>query len=83
MRGLATMLVISGHVIQLYVDAGSNFLYNLITAIQMPLFMLVSGYAQGYSKSIIGVTKFLRFIKKRAINSVGRMVDFGIFNFEP
>lgn len=67
MRGLAALLVISGHVIQLYVDAGSNILYNLITAIQMPLFMLVAGYAQGYSKPIIGVTEFFGFIKKRAI----------------
>ena len=55
-RGIAAFLVISGHTMQVYDGYTDNPLYNFITSIQMPLFMMVSGYAIGYSAVIDGTT---------------------------
>lgn len=64
-RGVAAILVISGHVIMEYENASQNILLNFITTIQMPLFMMVAGYAVGYSKPITSPQIFKSFIKKR------------------
>lgn len=67
-RGVAAILVISGHVIMEYENASDNILLNFITTIQMPLFMMVAGYAVGYTKPITSLQIFKTFIKKRTIS---------------
>lgn len=67
-RGIAAFLVIAGHTLQ--VNSGYSYspLFNFINIIQMPLFMLVSGYAIGYSKQIQTFGDLIIFIKKRSIS---------------
>lgn len=67
-RGVAAILVILGHTIQIYEHASENPLYNFITALQMPLFMMVSGFAIGYSKRISNIDDLKSFLKKRTIS---------------
>lgn len=44
-KGVAIMCVVLTHVMQHTIaDFGNSFLFNLIFSIQMPLFMLLSGY---------------------------------------
>lgn len=67
-RGIATIIVLAGHTLQVYSDCSSNLLYNIITSVQMPLFMIVSGFAMGYSREIIQFSDYLSFIKKRSLS---------------
>ena len=52
LRGFAASIVILFHVFALYVDHESNMLVNIIFSIQMPLFMLLSGFAVVYFKPV-------------------------------
>jgi len=66
LKGFAILLVVLGHCIQQCDSEGSyQFLYNLIYAFHMPLFMAVSGFF-GYKSNveILQVTKkkFLRLM---------------------
>lgn len=51
LRGLAILIVVIGHAIQVNLAEGHNcFIWsNLIVAFQMPLMFLISGYATGFS----------------------------------
>ena len=45
LRGVAMCIVVFGHAIQTtYINADNMLLYRIITSIQMPLFMFISGY---------------------------------------
>lgn len=47
-KGIAISLVIIGHILQIcYEDYSSTFLYNIIWTLQIPLFVIVSGYFAG------------------------------------
>lgn len=67
-RGIAAIIVLLGHTLQVYTDAESNYLFKMITCLQMPLFMFVSGYAIGYSKSIESLSNLYDFLKKRSLS---------------
>ena len=68
LRGIAMLLVVFGHTI-----AGStensqdSFLYNIIWALQMPLFILISGYVTRYSPEINNGRKLLQFMGRRTM----------------
>ena len=47
-KGIAISLVVIGHILQFcYSDYSSLFVFNIIWTLQIPLFMVVSGYFAG------------------------------------
>lgn len=67
LKGVAIFLVMVGHVLNLN-HMEDPYLYDGIKAVQMPLFMMVSGYLCGMGKKIDGVKSYGRVLKKRAIS---------------
>ena len=68
-RGLAMLLVVLGHtMIGTTVGSESSFLFNIIWSLQMPLFMLISGYVTRYSRTVISVTALINVLKKRTMS---------------
>lgn len=66
-RGFAILLVMAGHCIVLN-GLADSFVYDIINAIQMPLFMTVSGYLAGFSKVPGDVAGFAKSAGKRAVS---------------
>lgn len=64
-RGLAAIIVVIGHVMQRFDGYNDNVLFNIIFSIQMPLFMMVSGYASTYSKPITDKKSLWNHLSKR------------------
>ena len=53
MRGIAMLLVVLGHTMTgCTANSQSSFLFNIIWSLQMPLFILISGYVTKYSRPI-------------------------------
>lgn len=53
MRGIAMLLVVLGHTMTgCTVDSQKSFVFNIVWSLQMPLFILISGYVTKYSRSI-------------------------------
>lgn len=68
LRGLAMLLVVLGHTLTGCInDAEHSFIFNVIWALQMPLFILISGYVTKYSRPINDANAFWKVIKKRTI----------------
>ena len=67
-RGVAMLLVILGHALSnVTADGYQSFLYNIIWTLQMPLFILVSGYVSRYSRQITTLKQLgVQFLKKTA-----------------
>ena len=52
-RGFAMMLVVLGHTISVMTtNFEDSFIFQFIWTLQMPLFILISGYVTRYSKPI-------------------------------
>ena len=66
LRGLAILIVVIGHAIQVNLSEGRNcFIWsNLILSFQMPLMFFISGYATGFS---FPSSNPKRFIKKKVV----------------
>ena len=67
-RAIATIMVLFSHILQKY-GFTDNILFNICFSVQIPLFMMVAGYAFNYSKEITNVQILLEHLKKR-INSL-------------
>lgn len=68
-RGLAMLLVVLGHTMTgSTVGSESSFLFNIVWSIQMPLFMLISGYVTRYSRTVTSITALINVLKKRTIS---------------
>lgn len=68
-RGIAMLFVIMGHTLSgITSDYQESFFYNIIWTLQMPLFMIISGYVTKFSKAICDKKTFCMFIKKRTIS---------------
>lgn len=69
-RGEAILMVILGHTISNNGIVGfeSSGLYRIIFALQMPLFILISGFVTVYSKPINSVKSFLQFFCRRSLS---------------
>ena len=65
LRGFAAIVVVLGHTIQLFEGYNDCLLYNIIFSVQMPLFMIISGYTVIFSKNITGTESFLKSVKKK------------------
>ena len=67
-RGFAMLLVVLGHTMS---GSTSGFqdslLFQIIWTLQMPLFIIISGYVTRYSRPITDGTGLLKFFKKRSL----------------
>lgn len=68
-RGTAMLLVVLGHTMAgCTVNAEDSLLYNIIWTLQMPLFILVSGYVNRYSRKLTDAQTLKNYIVKRSIS---------------
>ena len=68
MRGIAMLLVVLGHTMTgCTVDSQQSFLFNIIWSLQMPLFILISGYVTKYSRPISDSKGLWKYVKRRTI----------------
>lgn len=66
MRGIAMLLVVLGHTMTgCTVDSQKSFLFNIIWSLQMPLFILISGYVTKYSRTISDGKGLWKYVKRR------------------
>lgn len=68
MRGIAMLLVVLGHTMTgCTVDSQKSFLFNVVWSLQMPLFILISGYVTKYSRLICDSKGLWKYVKRRTI----------------
>lgn len=68
-KGFAIILVMLGHVLKLN-EINDPYIYAMIEAVQMPVFMMISGYISGFKPPIENVSQWKNVISKRAITYV-------------
>lgn len=67
-RGIAILMVVLGHTMTgCTMNAENSFLYNVIWTLQMPLFILISGYVTKYSRTITSWNAYGRFAYKKTL----------------
>ncbi len=65
-KGVAIVLVVIGHVF-VHNHMEDPYVYDFIKAVQMPLFIMISGYLCGQGRKISNIKSYGQVIKKRAI----------------
>ena len=65
-KGVAILLVVIGHVF-VHNHMEDPYVYDFIKAVQMPLFMIISGYLCGAGRKITDLKSYGSVLKKRAI----------------
>ena len=65
-KGAAILLVMAGHVL-VWNHMEDPYIYDVIKVIQMPLFIMVSGYLCGAGRRVKDLGGYIRIMKKRAI----------------
>ena len=66
LRGIAMLIVVLGHTMTGATNnSEKSFLFNIIWSLQMPLFILISGYVTRYSKRITSSFKLKSVLIKR------------------
>ena len=79
MRGIAMLLVVLGHTMTgCTVDSQKSFLFNIVWSLQMPLFILISGYVTKYSQSICDGKGLWKYVKRRTI---AYMIPWAVWSF--
>ncbi|MBR4769408.1 MAG: acyltransferase family protein [Clostridia bacterium] len=79
LRGIAILLVVLGHTISgSSTDYESSFLFNAIWSLQMPLFMLISGYVNKYRRPIDSGRTIGAFALK---STVAYLLPFFVWTF--
>lgn len=67
-RGFAMLLVVLGHTVSGCVtEYSDSLLFQTIWTLQMPLFIIISGYVTRYSKPLTDGKSLRRFVKKRSL----------------
>lgn len=67
-RGFAMLLVVFGHTISGTVkEYSDSLLFQAIWTLQMPLFIVISGYVTRYSRPIVDCSALWKFVKKRTL----------------
>lgn len=62
------LLVVLGHTMSgVVLEYSDSFLYQVIWTLQMPLFMIISGYVTRYSRRLTNVRTYGEFIAKRTM----------------
>ena len=68
MRGIAMLMVVLGHTMTgCTSNAQDSFLFNIVWSLQMPLFILISGYITKYSHKIVDWSDFIRYLQRRTV----------------
>ncbi len=68
MRGIAMLLVVLGHTMTgCTTGAEKSFLFNIVWSLQIPMFILISGYVTRYSRGISDASGLWKYIKRRTI----------------
>ena len=68
-RGFAIIIVMLGHIMTTNTLAGKDTgLFRFIWSVQMPLFMLISGYVNKYAKPVDTISDLIHTVKKRTIS---------------
>ena len=68
LRGLAILMVVLGHTITGNTTGWEhNFIFNVVWCLQMPLFMLISGYVTRYTKNINNRKLLYLYLKRRTV----------------
>ena len=67
-RGIAILLVVLGHTMTgCTLNSQDSFLFNIVWSLQMPLFILISGYVTRYSKKISSGGMLWSYVKRRTM----------------
>lgn len=66
-RGIAILMVVMGHALSAFRGSENTFIYNVIFAVQMPLFMIISGYVAIYSKPVDSFAAFGKRLLRRTV----------------
>lgn len=75
LRGLAMLLVVLGHTMTgSTVNSYDSFLFQIIWSLQMPLFVLISGYVTRYSSTL----ELEKYIKRKTI---AYLIPWGVWTF--
>lgn len=78
-RGLAMLMVVLGHTISgCTTNYEDSLIYKIIWSLQMPLFIIISGYLTKYSKKIESGDDLFEFLKKRTF---AYLLPWGIWTF--
>jgi len=67
LKGTAILIVMAGHVLT-WNHMEDGYIYDVIKVIQMPLFIMVSGYLCGIGRRASDLTQYERILKRRAIS---------------
>lgn len=68
MRGIAMLLVVLGHTMTgCTVGSQQSFLFNIVWSLQMPLFILISGYVTKYSRAICDGKDLWKYVRRRTV----------------
>ncbi len=65
-KGVAIVLVMIGHVF-VHNHMEDPYIYDFIKAVQMPLFMIISGYLCGQGRKILDIKSYGKVLGKRAV----------------
>lgn len=71
-RGIAILMVIFGHTISNnnIIEYENSFLFKIVFSLQMPLFMLISGYCTKFSKKIDNINDYMCYLAKRTLTYI-------------
>ena len=79
MRGIAMLLVVLQHTMSgCTVGAENTFAFNIAWSLQMPLFILISGYVTKYSRPISDGKGLWKYVKRR---TVAYMLPWAVWSF--
>lgn len=67
LRGMAAIMVVFFHTLQRFPHAGNNMLFHICFSIQIPLFILISGYTTSFSHPITDMASLWSHCKKRLL----------------
>ena len=69
MRGIAMLLVVLGHTMTgCTTGSQDSVVFNIVWSLQMPLFILISGYVTKYSRASGDAKGLCKYIKRRTIS---------------
>ena len=66
LKGMAILLVMIGHVL-VWNGMTDGFIYDIIKVVQMPLFIIISGYLAGVGRRADSLQRYARMVGKRAV----------------
>ncbi len=79
MRGIAILLVVLGHTMTGSTTGSENtFIFNVVWSLQMPLFILISGYVTRYSRGIENSSGLWKYIMRRTL---AYMLPWAVWTF--